>query len=95
MAKKQTRRSVTVSDDRYAQISVFCKVRGISRSAFLEELIAAFFLQREPVFTESANKADAAKPPKPVDRGTSGRPKGAPVPQAKPNPPRGGGVHSL
>jgi hypothetical protein len=95
VAKKQTRRSVTLKEDSYQKVTTFCEAYRISRSAFLEEVIGAFFEEREPTFAPPANKADAADTPKPVSRGTAGRPKGAPVPKAKPNPPRGGGVHSL
>lgn len=89
MAKKQTRRAVSLKEDSYRKVSTYCEVKGISRSAFLEELIDAFFKQREPSFTVSASSADTA------DRGTPGRPKGPPAPKAKPEPPRGGGVHTL
>jgi hypothetical protein len=95
VAKKQTRRSVTLKEDSYRKVSTYCEIRGLSRSAFLEELIDAFFKQREPTFAEPANKADKVNKPKPVDQGSLGRPKGAPVPKAKPNPTRGGGVHQL
>jgi hypothetical protein len=95
MAKKQTRRSVTVSDDRYAQISVFCKVHGISRSAFLEELIAAYFLQRDPVFAESANEAVEADKVTVASTKKRGYPEKKPEPKAQDDPVRGGGVHSL
>ncbi|MFH1130279.1 MAG: hypothetical protein V1754_03025 [Pseudomonadota bacterium] len=43
MAKKQTRRSVSVRGSTYAQIRGYCDMHGISMSEFVEARIATFF----------------------------------------------------
>ena len=58
MAKKQTRRAVSLKDDTYQRVTKFCEGYGLSRSAFVEELTAAFFEEREPTFAPPANEAD-------------------------------------
>jgi hypothetical protein len=43
MAKKQTRRSVSIRGSTYEQIRKYCERHEISMSEFVEERIAAFF----------------------------------------------------
>jgi len=42
MAKKQTRRSISIRGDIYAQVKKFCDAKGISMSAFVEERIIEY-----------------------------------------------------
>ncbi len=42
MAKKQTRRSISVRGDIYERVKKFCDARGISMSAFVEERILEY-----------------------------------------------------
>lgn len=43
MAKKQTRRSVSIRGSTYDQIRKYCERHGVSMSEFVEERIALFF----------------------------------------------------
>jgi len=43
MAKKQTRRSISVSAERYAQIEKYCTEHSLAKSAFIERIVEAFF----------------------------------------------------
>jgi hypothetical protein len=43
MAKKQSRRSVSIRGSTYEQIRKYCENNGISMSEFVEERIATFF----------------------------------------------------
>lgn len=43
MAKKQSRRSVSIRGSTYDQIRKHCERSGVSMSEFVEERIAAFF----------------------------------------------------
>ena len=43
MAKKQTRRSVSIRGATYERIRNHCKLAGVSMSEFVEEQIASFF----------------------------------------------------
>jgi len=43
MAKKQTRRSVSIRGSTYDQIRKYCERHGVSMSEFVEERIAMFF----------------------------------------------------
>jgi hypothetical protein len=43
MAKKQTRRSVSVRGSTYEQIKNYCDRNGLSMSEFIEDRIAQFF----------------------------------------------------
>jgi hypothetical protein len=43
MAKKQTRRSVSIRGSTYEQIRKYCERNEISMSEFVEDRIAAFF----------------------------------------------------
>ena len=42
MAKKQTRRSISVRGDIYERVKRYCDNRGISMSAFVEERILEY-----------------------------------------------------
>ena len=57
MAKKQTRRSVSIRGTTYAQIRAYCERQGLSMSEFVEQRIAAFFTQiGEPRLVASSKK---------------------------------------
>ena len=43
MAKKQTRRSVSIRGSTYDQIRKYCERNGLSMSTFVETQIASFF----------------------------------------------------
>ena len=43
MAKKQTRRSVSIRGSTYDQIRKYCERNGLSMSEFVEDRIATFF----------------------------------------------------
>lgn len=43
MAKKQTRRSVSIRGTTYERVRNFCSMQNISMSEFVEEQIASFF----------------------------------------------------
>jgi len=43
MAKKQTRRSVSIRGSTYEQIRLYCERNNISMSEFVEDRIATFF----------------------------------------------------
>jgi hypothetical protein len=43
MAKKQTRRSVSIRGSTYEQIRKYCERNGVSMSEFVEDRIASFF----------------------------------------------------
>lgn len=92
MAKKQTRRAISLKEETYQQVTAFCQQHGVSRSGFVEEITAAFFEEREPMFAGPANKADKADRVTPQQRGRLPK---IPEPKAAQEPPRGGGVHSL
>lgn len=39
MAKKQTRRAVRISNQLFARLDIYCKAKGISNSAAVEEAL--------------------------------------------------------
>jgi hypothetical protein len=68
MAKKQTRRSVSIRGTTYDRIRHHCERTGVSMSEFVEEQIAAFFGGPLPVAPERLTPAPAPAPaaPKPM-----------------------------
>lgn len=48
MAKKQTRKSVSISGETYKKLQVYAINTGVSMSSVLEKLIAAFFKGETP-----------------------------------------------
>ena len=58
MAKKQTRRSVSIRGATYERIRNHCQVTGVSMSEFVEDQIAKFFSQL-PTTAPAANTSQA------------------------------------
>lgn len=57
MAKKQTRRSVSIRGATYELIRQYCEQNGLSMSEFVEERIAEFFGQSTGRKSKSGKKA--------------------------------------
>ena len=47
MARKQTRRCVSLKEATYQKVRSFCENNGVSMSGFVEERIAEYFLPAE------------------------------------------------
>lgn len=62
MAKKQTRRSISVSAERYAQIERYCAEHHLAKSAFIERIVAAFFSGADPRVPPKKEEPPAAPP---------------------------------
>lgn len=58
MAKKQTRRSVSIKGSTYDAVRAYCERHGLSMSEFMEERIAGFF-------GETAAPKRPVEPPRP------------------------------
>ena len=80
MAKKQTRRSISVSRTTYERLKAFCEANNISMSQFVESRVGDF-LTSEPA-------SPPARPiqPTPVIGGPSPRPIVPPPPKAESRP---------
>lgn len=68
MAKKQTRRSISVSAERYAQIERYCAEHQLSKSAFIERIVKAFF-GGDTKRTAPSPKKEALPSAPPTDKG--------------------------
>lgn len=94
MAKKQTRRSVSIRGTTYDRIRSYCELEGISMSEFVEQRIAAFFDGSEKTVKPAPVKAAPveAEPPAPAEpvRAERARPAEAsrPAPRREPAPQR-------
>ena len=71
MAKKQTRRSISVSRTTYERLKAFCETNGVSMSQFVENRVGDFLGEAatpEGLATEPAVVAQSARPipPRPV-----------------------------
>jgi hypothetical protein len=94
MAKKQTRRSISVSRSTYERLKAFCETSGISMSQFVEGRVGDFLgrsARPEPTVTPSAPAAGTGVPSvaaRPEARPTIvARPAAAPAPAiSKPSP---------
>jgi hypothetical protein len=60
MAKKQTRRSISVSKVTYERLRAFCETNSISMSQFIEQRVGDFLGRSERV--ERRAEADAKRP---------------------------------
>ena len=60
MAKKQTRRSVSVSKNTYERLKAYCEVNALSMSEFVEQRIGDF-LGRPAGKEEPAEKKETGK----------------------------------
>ena len=70
MAKKQTRRSISVSKGTYERLKTYCETNGISMSQFIERRVGDFLSCSqslpEPVTVEAASEVTTIRPPKPA-----------------------------
>ncbi len=58
MAKKQTRRSISVSQDTYNRLKSYCETNGISMSQFVEMRVGDFLGRNDrPVAVEPRSQA--------------------------------------
>lgn len=77
MAKKQTRRSISVSRTTYERLKAFCESNNISMSQFVETRVGDFLGQGEGTTTVDV---DLSRRP------TAPRPTSAPLPASSPRP---------
>jgi hypothetical protein len=80
MAKKQTRRSISVSRTTYERLKAFCETQGISMSQFVETRVGDF-LSGEPEVELTPIAPRPTAPPRPVTASSVGS---APRPAAQP-----------
>ncbi len=59
MAKKQTRRSISVSRGTYERLRTYCETNGISMSQFVESRVGDFFGGQRPAPTVPAAVTNA------------------------------------
>jgi hypothetical protein len=93
MAKKQTRRSISVSRTTYERLKAFCETNNISMSQFVETRVGDFLggdgtvtvvpTQPRPAAPAPAKPATPA-PVKPETHGTQGAQAARPAPQQVP-----------
>ena len=76
MAKKQTRRSISVSRSTYERLKAFCETSGISMSQFVETRVGDFLGEGEGgvVSASSAAIAAAERPVRPAPMPQAARP---------------------
>src|SRR6185503_6888452 len=96
MAKKQTRRSISVSRTTYERLKAFCESNNISMSQFVETRVGDFLGQSEGTTTVDLTRPAAPRPttpsPAPAKPATPAAPPAqktetrpaAPAPQAVP-----------
>ena len=97
MAKKQTRRSISVSRSTYERLKSYCETNGISMSQFVETRVGDFLgrsirpdqaprpAQVVPSAPQAGDAARTAEPMRPQPQ-TQPQPRPEPVPR-KPAPP--------
>jgi hypothetical protein len=66
MAKKQTRRSISVSRTTYERLKAFCESNNISMSQFVETRVGDFLGQGEGTVTVDVNRPPAPRPAQPA-----------------------------
>ena len=83
MAKKQTRRSISVSRSTYERLKAFCEVNNISMSQFVETRVGDF-LGESPAQPEAPSPVPAPAPvrpaPMPITPARDTRPAALPIP---------------
>ena len=87
MAKKQTRRSISVSRTTYERLKAFCEVNNISMSQFVETRVGDFLGEGRSIDPGAtivpATPRPTSAPPKPMQK-TAEAPRPAPQPQQIP-----------
>ena len=100
MAKKQTRRSISVSRTTYERLKSFCESNGISMSQFVETRVGDFLggdgtvtatiIQQPTAPAPAPMRAMSAPPPRPAQpapvRPVAAAPAPAPAPRPSPAP---------
>lgn len=82
MAKKQTRRSISVSRTTYERLKSFCETNNISMSQFVETRVGDFLGQGgEATTTVEITRPSAPMAHRPTPMPSAPRPAPAPVPQ--------------
>lgn len=74
MAKKQTRRSISVSRNTYERLKAYCETNGISMSQFVEKRVGDYLgrsIDRSPVTVSSPASAPVRTAPQPPSTPTS------------------------
>jgi hypothetical protein len=86
MAKKQTRRSISVSRTTYEKLKSFCETNGISMSQFVETRVGDFLGEAGPENADSHPVAPRPSAPRPVQSSapSQGRPQLTSVPAQRP-----------
>lgn len=80
MAKKQTRRSISVSRTTYERLKAFCETSGISMSQFVETRVGDFLGEDSGVVSAStAGLAQTERPARPATAPQAARPQPAPM----------------
>lgn len=74
MAKKQTRRSVSIRGTTYDKVREFCERKNVSMSEFVEERIADFFGEATIEKPAPATTRRLPKAPRPVPQATAAKP---------------------
>ena len=62
MAKKQTRRSISVSRNTYERLKAYCETTGVSMSSFVEERVGDFLGRSERPVRKPSNEAENTDP---------------------------------
>lgn len=89
MAKKQTRRSISVSRTTYEKLKSFCETNGISMSQFVETRVGDFLGEAGPENADShpvapAPRSVSASGQRPLQSSAHGRPQLTSVPAQRP-----------
>ena len=104
MARRQTRRAVSLRPASYDKVKTYCAARGISMSSFIEdrwaELVVGIVRRAsdDPLPEPEPEPEHEPEPEDEPEVKTYFRPSGMPVTRLKPykkKPVRGGGVHEF
>lgn len=84
MAKKQTRRSISVSRATYERLKTYCETNGLSMSQFVEHRVGDFLGRSVRPGAQRPMTESAAVPSAPVAGAAPPRPVSAPPPVVSP-----------
>ena len=62
MAKKQTRRSISVSRNTYERLKAYCETTGVSMSSFVEERVGDFLGRSERPVRKPSTETEKRDP---------------------------------